>query len=82
MIRIKLFTMLGELRWSRADLARAAKIRPNTINEIYNCLCERINLEHLALICETLDGYIPNIIIGKYHLDILNRHKVVATETR
>ncbi len=69
MIRIKLSTKLGELRWSQADLARATKIRPNTINEIYNCLCERINLEHLDLICEALNcditdilEYIPNKI--------------------
>ena len=67
MIRIKLSAKLGELRWSQADLARATKIRPNTINEIYNCLCERINLDHLDLICEALDcdlsdilEYIPN----------------------
>lgn len=69
MIRIKLSAKLGELRWSQADLARATKIRPNTINEIYNCLCERVSLEHLDLICEALDcdltdilEYIPNQI--------------------
>lgn len=62
MIRIKLSAKLGELRWSQADLARATKIRPNTINEMYNCLCERINLEHLNLICEALNCDITDIL--------------------
>lgn len=82
MIRVKLSTVLGERRWSQADLARATKIRPNTINEIYNCICERINLEHLDLICEALDcditdilEYIPNKIkmtVGRTGFDSHN----------
>lgn len=67
MIRIHLSRMLGEKRWTQADLARYTKIRPSTINEIYHELIERINLEHLDRICEVLNcdltdimEYVPN----------------------
>ena len=55
MIRILLSTRLGELRWTQADLARKTGIRPSTINDLYHEMAERINLEHLDLICEALD---------------------------
>ena len=54
MIRILLSTRLGERRWSQADLARATGIRPSTINDLYHEIAERVNLEHLDLICEAL----------------------------
>ena len=63
MIRILLSTRLGELRWTQADLARKTGIRPSTINELYHELCERINLEHLDLICEALDCELSDIIL-------------------
>jgi len=63
MIRILLSTRLGELRWTQADLARKTGIRPSTINEMYHELCERINLEHLDLICEALDCELSDIIL-------------------
>ena len=63
MIRILLSTRLGELRWTQADLARKTGIRPSTINEIYHELCERINLEHLDLICEALGCELSDIIL-------------------
>lgn len=62
-IRILLSRKLGELRWTQADLARATGIRPSTINEMYHELCERINLEHLDLICEALDCDLLDIVI-------------------
>nr|DAY55154.1 MAG TPA: Cro/C1-type HTH DNA-binding domain protein [Caudoviricetes sp.] len=62
MIRITLSRKLGELRWTQADLARATGIRPYTINELYHDLCERVNLEHLDLICEALDCDLSEII--------------------
>ena len=55
MIKILLSRKLGELRWTQADLARKTGIRPSTISEIYHEMVERINLEHLDLICEALD---------------------------
>lgn len=67
MIKIHLSRILGEKRWTQADLARKTGIRPNTISEMYNELIERINIDHLDLICEVLDcdisdllEYIPN----------------------
>jgi len=63
MIRILLSTRLGELRWTQADLARSTGIRPATINELFHEMAERINLEHLDLICEALQCEITDIII-------------------
>jgi len=63
MIRILLSTRLGERRWTQADLARMTGIRPSTINDLYHDLAERINLEHLDLICEALDCDISDILV-------------------
>ncbi len=63
MIRILLSTKLGEIRWTQADLARATGIRPNTINELYHELVDRVNLEHLDLICEALGCELSELII-------------------
>lgn len=63
MIRILLSRKLGELRWSQADLARATGIRPTTINDYYHELAERVNLEHLDLICEALDCDLSEILV-------------------
>lgn len=63
MIRILLSTKLGELRWTQADLARATGIRANTISELYHELVERVNLEHLDLICEALGCRLDELIV-------------------
>lgn len=63
MIRILLSTKLGERRWTQADLARATGIRPNTINELYHELVERVSLEHLDLICEALNCELEELIV-------------------
>ena len=62
MIRIKLSRLLGEKRISQAELARMTGIRPNTINDMYNELCTRVNLEHLDLICEALDCDLSDLL--------------------
>ena len=62
MIRILLSRKLGELRWTQADLARAPGIRPSTICEYYHEIAERINLDHLDLICEALGCELSEII--------------------
>ena len=62
MIRILLSTRLGERRWTQADLARMTGIRPSTINELYHELAERVNLEHLDLICEALGCEVSDLI--------------------
>ena len=61
-IRILLSTRLGERRWTQANLARATGIRPSTIGELYHELAERVNLDHLDLICEALDCDITDIL--------------------
>ena len=63
MIRILLSRKLGELRWTQADLARKTGIRPTTINYMYHELSERINLEHIDLICEALDCDLSEILV-------------------
>lgn len=63
MIRILLSTRLGELRWNQADLARKTGIRATTINELYHDFAERVNLEHLDLICEALGCELADLIV-------------------
>ena len=63
MIKITLSRKLGELRWTQADLARATGIRPTTINDYYHDIADRVNLEHLDLICEALNCELSEIII-------------------
>lgn len=63
MIRILLSRKLGELRWTQADLARKTGIRPTTINDLYHEIAERVNLEHLDLICEALSCELSDIIV-------------------
>jgi len=67
MIKIRLSSLLGDVRMTQADLAKKTGIRPATINEMYHELVERVNLEYLDRICEVLDcevgdllEYIPN----------------------
>lgn len=75
MIRILLSTRLGERRWTQADLARATGIRPNTINDMFHELAERVNLEHLDLICEALDCDLPDIIIRETNSDVRTKSR-------
>lgn len=69
MIKIYLSRILGEKRMTQKELSQKTGIRPATINEMYNEIIERVNLEHLDLICEALEcdlndliRYIPNEI--------------------
>jgi putative transcriptional regulator len=63
MIRILLSTRLGERRWTQAQLAKKTGIRAATINELYHELVERVNLEHLDLICEALGCDLSDLIV-------------------
>lgn len=47
---------------SQAELARKTGILPSTICDIYNEMCDRINLEHLDRICEVLNCDISDIL--------------------
>ena len=63
MIKILISTRLGEKRWTQADLARATGIRPSTINDLYHEMVDRVNLEHLDLICDALECELGDIIV-------------------
>lgn len=62
MIRIYLSRLLGDRRWTQAELAAKTKIRPTTISEMYNEIIERVNLEHLDRICKALDCKLSELI--------------------
>ncbi len=78
MIRILLSTRLGERRWTQADLARATGIRPSTINDLYHEIAERVNLEHLDLICEALDCDLSDLIVRVPNQDIRTKSRTGA----
>ena len=63
MIRILLSSRLGEKKWTQADLARKTGIRPTTISEMYHEVVDRVNLDHLDLICEALDCDLDELIV-------------------
>lgn len=62
MIRLHLSKLLGEKKWTQKDLANKTGIRPATINEMYHELVERVNLEHIDIICEVLDCSVGDLI--------------------
>lgn len=69
MIRILLSKLLGERRWTQMDLSRATKIRPNTINDLYHEMTDRVSLEQLDLICEVLDCQLSDLIAWTPNID-------------
>ena len=79
-IRILLSTRLGELRWTQADLARATGIRPSTINDLYHEMAERVNLEHLDLICEALNCELSDLIVRVPNSDVRTKTRIGATK--
>ena len=62
MIKIHLSDLLGKYRITQAELASKTGIRPATICDIYNEMCDRINLEHLDRICEVLGCDVADIL--------------------
>lgn len=62
MIRIYLSRLLGERRVTQKDLSKKTGIRIATINEYYNELSDRINLEHMDKICEVLECELTDLI--------------------
>lgn len=62
MVRILLRELLFDRRWNRAELSRATGIRPNTIGDYYNEMVDRVNLEHINLICAALNCDISDIL--------------------
>ena len=62
LIHVKLSRILGEKRITQAERSRMTGIRPATINELYHELAERVNLEHLDLICEALNCELSDLL--------------------
>ena len=50
-------------RWTQRDLSRVTGIRPNTINDLYHEMTERVSLEELDLICEALNCQLSDLIV-------------------
>ncbi len=63
MIRIMLSRKMGELRISQAELSDATGIRPNTINDLYHDVADRVSLENLDRICEALNCELSEIVV-------------------
>lgn len=78
MIKILLSTRLGERRWTQADLARITGIRPSTINDLYHEIVDRVNLEHLDLICEALECDLSDLIIRVPNSDVRINNRLGA----
>ena len=62
MIRILLSRKMGELRVTQAELSDATGIRPNTINDLYHDVADRVSLENLDKICEALGCELSEIL--------------------
>jgi len=74
-IRVLLSTRLGERRWTQADLSRATGIRPATIGDLYHEFAERINLNHLDLICDALGCELDDLLRRTKSKNAKNTHK-------
>ena len=62
MVKCNLSRLLGERRWTQADLARRTGIRPNTICSYYNGFIRSMKLKHLKAICDALDCDLSELI--------------------
>ena len=61
-IKIYLSELLGNKKMTQAELARKTGIRPNTINEIYWEMVDRISLEHIEKIYSVLNCEVCDLI--------------------
>lgn len=78
MIRILLSIRLGERRWTQAQLADATGIRPNTINDLYHEMTDRVSLEQLDLICKALNCKVSDILVPEEELDEGTKSRLAA----
>ena len=63
MIQCKLSRVMGEKRIKQSQLAQMTGIRPNTINDLYHEIADRVSLEQLDMICEALDCDLGDILV-------------------
>jgi putative transcriptional regulator len=61
-IKLKLNSLLEERGISQREFSRMTGIRHPSINEMCNNETKRIPLENLAIICNTLDVDIPDVL--------------------
>ncbi|PHV70687.1 transcriptional regulator [Sporanaerobium hydrogeniformans] len=62
MINIKLAELLGKHKMTRKRLAELTDTRPNTIGDLYNEKCKKIDIEVLNKICTVLECNIEDIL--------------------
>lgn len=62
MIRIHLDRLLGERRMTQKQLSDLTGIRPATINAMYHEMAQRVQVDHLDLICEALGCQLHELI--------------------
>ena len=62
MIKCNLSRLLGERKWTQADLARRAGVRPNTVSALYNEFIDRVSLKQLDRICEVLGCTLADLL--------------------
>ncbi|MCB6569457.1 helix-turn-helix transcriptional regulator [Eubacterium limosum] len=65
MIKNRLSAILGEKRITQKELSEMTGIRPNTINDMYHEMAERVSLDHLSRICEVLDIELSELLVYK-----------------
>ena len=63
MVRILLSLRLGERKMCQAELARRTGIRPNTINELYHEITDRVSLKQIDKICTALNCQVGDLIV-------------------
>lgn len=61
MVKNHLSKLLGERRYSQAELARVTGIRPGTVSELFRDQADRISFDHLNKICEALDCSVADV---------------------
>lgn len=82
MIRILLSARLGKRRLNQAELARMTGIRPSTINDLYHEIADRVNLDHLDLICESLNCELSDIIIREENTEVRVKNRAGTAQRR
>ncbi len=61
MIKIHLSSIMGAKRINQSELSKKTGIRPNTINELYHELADRVRLDHIEAICRALECDIADL---------------------
>ena len=71
MVKILLSKILGERKITQAQLAKATRIRPSTINDLFHGNSNSINFNHLDLICAELDCDVCDILVRNNQVNYL-----------